>query len=292
MNLTQVGERLAGRFQAVPRSPRRQRLLLLMAFVIFVTAAVVSYRQLPEFSLDWRWILLLAAVSPLTLLIAGMEYQLSGRILGHAIPFFEAFRIGIMAIAANLLPVPGSVLVRTQALKSRGSGYADALISTAAVGVGWVGITLVAASAVQLVHGRIGVTLLFGLPGLAGLGLTAALLKIASDRIMVPFAQILAVEGLLVLLAAVRLYAALEAIGIDATITQAVTLTIAASLASAAGVFPGGLGLREIIAGVLSPLASLSVAGGVLAAAVDRLIGLIVIGIGAAVLFARSGADD
>lgn len=197
-----------------------------------------------------------------------------------------------MAIAANLLPLPGSVLVRTQALKSRGSGYADALISTAAVGVGWVGITLVAASVVQLAHGNGGISLLFGLPGLAAFALTAALLKIATDRIVSPFAQILVVEGLLVFLSAVRLYAALEAIGIDATITQAVTLTIAGSLASAAGVFPGGLGLRELIAGALSPLANLQVAGGILAAAVDRLVGLIVIGIVAAGLFLGSEGDD
>jgi uncharacterized membrane protein YbhN (UPF0104 family) len=104
--------------------------------------------------------------------------------------------------------------------------------------------------------------------------------------------RIVAVETVFVLLSGVRVYTALHGIGVEASATQALALTVAAALANAAGIFPGGLGLRELIAGALSPLVGLSVAAGVLGAAVDRLIGLIVLALVTLVVILVAKRDD
>ena len=47
--------------------------------------------------------------------------------------------------------------------------------------------------------------------------------------------------------------------------------------ASAVGILPGGLGLREILAGALAPLVGLNSAVALFAVSVDRIIGLVVL---------------
>lgn len=277
MNLNQIGLRFASWLQSARHSPRHRQLLFAAASLIFVAAFLLSYQHLPEVTVNWRWLLLIVPLVPATLVVAGLEYQICGRVLGHQIPLHEAIRVSLLSMSANLLPLPGSVIVRTQALGMRGSKYGHAISSTAAIGTGWLATALLAAGVLHLMTGNWRVSLLFGLPGAAALALTAALIRLVTSHVFSAVVRITAIEVVFVLIAAVRLYAALKGIGLEPSPTQATTLTIAAALASAAGVFPGGLGLRELIAGALSPLASLSVAGGVLAAAVDRLVGLILL---------------
>lgn len=87
---------------------------------------------------------------------------------------------------------------------------------------------------------------------------------------------VVGVETLAVGIGAFRLYLILLALGEPATLTAATLLTLASVLASAIGVFPGGLGLRELLASALIPLADLGSAVGFLASAVDRIVGLAV----------------
>jgi hypothetical protein len=288
VDFSRIASRIATRLQA-RRNPRCEQLLFAGALAIFAAALYLSYRTLSGVALDWRWLALIAALVPVTLLLAGMEYQLCGRILGHRIQLSDALRISILSTSANLLPLPGALLVRTQALKLRGSQYGHAFSSTAALGGGWVATALLIAGGMQLSAGNWAVGLVFAAGGVLALSLTAALAQLARAPVRSTLIGIVILETVFVLVAAVRLYAALRGIGIDASATQAATLTIAAALASAAGIFPGGLGLRELIAGALSPLTSLPVAAGVLGAAVDRLVGLIVLSIATAAVLATSG---
>ena len=65
-----------------------------------------------------------------------------------------------------------------------------------------------------------------------------------------------------ILVKAVRLYLVLVALGYEAGVTQALTLTLAAVVVTALGFFPGGLGAAEVLSAALSPLVGLSAAVG------------------------------
>ncbi|MFP4150373.1 MAG: hypothetical protein ACLFV0_12915, partial [Nitriliruptoraceae bacterium] len=86
----------------------------------------------------------------------------------------------------------------------------------------------------------------------------------------------LAVEAATALLHAGRLWLVLLGLGVAAELGQALVIGTAAPLAAAAGFFPGGVGLAELLSALLAPLAGLDAAAGLLAVAVARLLGLAV----------------
>jgi hypothetical protein len=121
--------------------------------------------------------------------------------------------------------------------------------------------------------------------GGAGALLAMVLLLRRSTAAAFSFAiQVIAVEAVLVVLTAVRLAGVLNAIGVGVSATQAVALSLSDALAAAVGVFPGGLGLREAMAGGLSVLIDLPPAAGVLAAALDRVAALLILSLAAALV--------
>jgi uncharacterized membrane protein YbhN (UPF0104 family) len=72
-----------------------------------------------------------------------------------------------------------------------------------------------------------------------------------------------------------RLWFVIHALGHQPRVTAAVVLTLAGIIASASGILRGGLGLRELLAGAFAPLVGLPISLGFLAAAIDRIIGII-----------------
>ena len=77
----------------------------------------------------------------------------------------------------------------------------------------------------------------------------------------------------------------------DIDLASAAVLNVASVVAAAAGVLPGGLGLREAVAGFLAPLVDAPAAAGAVAATLDRLLGLPTVAVGALVLAVRGRAN-
>jgi hypothetical protein len=180
----------------------------------------------------------------------------------------------IVARAANVLPVPGSTLVRIAALKQQGTGYRRAFTATATVAAAWISATFLLAGALLAVLTGSVVGLAAVGVGLAALGATHTLVvfHVGSAQAASLTVRVAAVDLLLVAVSALRLFWVLMALGFLVAVPQAAALTVAEVLASATGVFPGGLGIREVVAGVISPVVGLPIALGVIAAAGDRLL--------------------
>jgi hypothetical protein len=260
------------------------RAILAVAFALFAALFFLSYRSLPESNIRWVWFIPTVAAIVATIILSGIEYQLSGRILAHRIRFPEALRISLLSSAANMLPLPGSVILRTESLKRKGSSYVQALSSTAATGVGWVGTAAVMAATLILSEQNSAFGWILAIGG-AGALLAMVLLLRRSTAAAFSFAiQVIVVEAVLVVLTAVRLAGVLNAIGVGVSATQAVALSLSDALAAAVGVFPGGLGLREAMAGGLSVFIDLPPAAGVLAAALDRVAALLILSLAAALV--------
>jgi hypothetical protein len=258
-------------------SPRAQRYLLLGAALAFVLVTYLAVRALPPLELAERWpLLVLVGVVgvPLSMLANAVEYVISGRIVGSRVRLGEAVRVTVLAMAANLLPLPGSLVVRTTALHGLGSGARRAIGATAIVALAWVGVTGLVAGGLALAGiGLAFGTVTFGV-GLAVTACSLLLLAGSVERARLPALTLalLATEVGTVILGAARFWLVLVALGFPAGLSQAAALVIAGVAAAATGIFPGGLGLRELLAGVVSPLVGLPAALGVLATAVNRLI--------------------
>jgi uncharacterized membrane protein YbhN (UPF0104 family) len=276
--------------------PRRRGLGLFVALVLFVGGSVLGFLNLPEVNREPRWELL-AVVGlvgvPLTLALNAAEYQVAAAIASYRVSFLSALRVGVLATAANLLPVPGAVFVRAQAIRRLGASYGKIALSTGVVAVCFLGTTCATAAGVLVASGVLVVGgLLAGasvvLRGAAG-GTRGPRRPPAQALALVLSASARAAGAIAV--KAGRIYLILLAFGYEAGLTQALTLTIAAVIVTLLGFVPGGLGVAEAVAAAVSPLVGLSSAVGFVVSAVDRLISLLGLAVaaGAILLLDRRG---
>jgi hypothetical protein len=273
------------------RSPRARRIGLSIALVLFIGATTLAIRHLPAIpKADHREPLLFVPIALLsfgTIFLNGLEYVLSARAIGHSVPLRESTRVSVLSTAANLLPIPGAAIVKTRALQNRGARLGTAASLTIAIGLVWVGVGCIGAGgllAITTDRTLMAVLLLAG--GALSMALSAVLFVGRSTAMSVPsvmgWATLL--EASSVTLTSVRFTLVLRAMGFHGTFAQGATLAATAIVASAAGIFPGGLGLRELLSGIIGPAVGLSAAVATVAAAVERIVSLCVLGVTALVI--------
>lgn len=267
--------RIEQKLNARSASPRARKVLLGTAFALFVAVSVTSFGSLKGGVHFHWWVLpiLVLVTTPLTAAANAGEYRVMGRISGHEIGWRKSIQLTIVVSAANLLPLPGGLVVRTQALRQEGTSYKRALAANAAAGLAWIGMGCFAAAVLlvfQADHRWLSAGLALG--GLVAVVAVWLLLRRAS-RAHAPrhLQQLLVVEGFTVVVSAVRIALAFHLIGLPVRPAQAVALTSSVIIAAAVGIFPAGLGLREVLAGAVGAAVDLSASHAVAATAADRV---------------------
>lgn len=271
------------------RSPSTERALLVAAAVLFVVITALSLSELPPLRDDARWWLLAPAalLSLVGTALNGGEVWLGARLHGVRVRPRVAFSTSALSSAANLMPVPGAALVKVRALRQHGLGTGLAVRATAGLGIVWVGLGLVLAGALQLASdATVG-----AIAALVGLAVTVLGLASLGRTTWARRGEAVALETASVLATTVRLTLVLAALGFDGDVADAAALAAAGIVASAAGLFPGGLGLRELLSGLTAGLVGLDPAVGVVVAAVDRVVTLAVLGVISGALIASGSAD-
>src|SRR5262245_2091786 len=76
--------------------------------------------------------------APLTLLLKMFEYDASARIVEARCSWRRSLEVSVISAAANLLPIPGSVIVTTRSLSEQGATYGAAAIACAVPGFAWL----------------------------------------------------------------------------------------------------------------------------------------------------------
>jgi hypothetical protein len=216
---------------------------------------------------------------PLAFTANVFEYRVMGRMLGHRFPAVEAMRVSATASVANLLPIPGSALVRLRAARQAGSGYGDVIRASAIIGLAFTSTTGIAGGAMLLVANAswLGAALLIGGIVLAGIAIPAS--RAAHGATTPLIIALFGAELLSVSAAAFRMSLCLLAFDADVSLDAAVALVVADVAAAAIGFLPGGLGIRELLSAAIAPTVGLAASVGVLAAAADRVCGLIGLGL-------------
>jgi hypothetical protein len=256
-------------------SARSRQWLLACAFVLFVVISVLAFRALPD-GVRLRWgvlPLLVLVTTPLSVLANAAEFRVMGAINGHDIGWLSAARLTVIAGAANLLPLPGGIVIRTQALRKAGSSYRHALAANAAAGLAWIGMGSLAIAVLFVRDRRLAAALLM-VVGLACLVAVRAILhridRATSTRYL---AQLIVIELATVVVSGARIFLAFRLIGLTASAAQSIALTASQIVAAAVGVFPAGLGLREALAGGIGSAVHLPLSASVAATAADRIAG-------------------
>ena len=260
-----------------PRSPW----LMIVAVVLFLVFTVVAFRHLPHIDKPVRWELLAIAglvVVPVITVLNALEFRLMAHFAKHHPPMLEILQVTILGSAANLLPVPGAVVVRLANLRKAGVRVSRGLNLTAIIGLTWVGAACTLGGIAEL-WSHLGFALVALAAGAGLLGLAVGLLAPILDpgTRIAGAVELLAIEGGFVLMQAFRLFLVASALRFNVSYAQSATLVIAAVSAAAIGFLPAGLGAREAIAAALSPIVGLAAAVGLVITAVDRIVNLLVL---------------
>jgi hypothetical protein len=257
---------------------------------------VIGVRHLPEAPEPVRWWLfaLLIVTTPIGVAFNAAEYQVSALLVGHRVSIVAASRVAVLGSAFNLLPVPGAVMVRTQALKEAGHSYKRAIGTTGVTGAGYLGMGF-AAAAFALIPSRPGVAVIFFGVAVLFSALTYVGVRVyVRHRVLWYSVIVLAVEMGSVVIKSAGFLIVGRAIGYDVTFGQSLVVNLSIVVTAAIGILPGGLGLRELLAGVLSPLAGLPVSVGLVITSFARVLGLIALAAMAGILYAipEHAAED
>ena len=284
--------------RAQPLNRRHQALIGAVAALGVGAATIWAWRSsgLALSELSW-WPIAVAfvATAPASLLLKAAEYRLSARIAGQSPAASRSLRVAVLSSAANLLPLPGSMIVTVRSLSEDGSTYGSAISAGAVPGLCWLSITGIVGGGAIAVEGprSLGAVAALGgaVAGVAALRLFAA--AAPEGRSPVLALRVVAVEAGWLLVSALRLGLAVAALGVSISPTQAVALSVAGALTVAIGFFPGGLGLREALLAGLSPLIGLEFETGVLLGSLDRLVWLSFLSVaGGALLLQRDPTGD
>lgn len=256
-------------------SPRARRILLIVALAAFLIISAVSFDALRggvHFHL-WAFLVLAFLATPLMLLVNAEEYRAVGAVAGQHVTWVEGLRLTALTTAANLLPLPGGVLIRTQALRQKGSTYKRALYGNAAAGVAWVAMGLLAIGVLFVATGerRVAGIVMLVLGVLAIAGLWRMLRRTDGAVAGIHLLRLLLVELATVGVSAFSIELAFAMLGFSVTAAQDVALAGAVIISSAIGIFPAGLGLREALAGAIGAAVDLRAAEAVAAIAAERV---------------------
>jgi uncharacterized membrane protein YbhN (UPF0104 family) len=255
--------------------------LLALAVIVFAGGTYLAIKSLPPIEQPVRWWLLLVVgflCVPLVTILNALEFRLIARLAHHHPPILEIMQVTVLGSAANLLPIPGAVMVRLANLRQAGVRVAKGLNLTAIVGLAWLGTAGVLGGLFQITAE----------PGFAALAMSTGTALLVVSLTMLARAlepgtrlaaalELLVIEASFILAQAFRLFLIAAALRLDVSYSQAVTLVIATVAAAAIGFLPSGLGAREAIAAVLSPIIGLPASVGLLVTAVDRVLSLLVL---------------
>ena len=277
---------------------RKSRAAFALAVLLFAGVGAFGFASLPTGRDNAQPLLALVVVLVLAPLSTGAnaaEYVLTGRYVGVQVRLRDGWRVAVLSTAANLLPLPGAALVRAAALRRAGTGSIRAGRAVGAAGVLWLAATAALAGLVELVEGEratVGICLI----AVGGLGSVAAHRLAGAHRLangVRTTSLLIVVEAAAVVIGAARLWVCSRVLGFDLSADQAVVLTSASVLASAAGLAPGGLGIRELLAAAIAPAVGGPAAVGAASSALDRVLGLAVVGVAAAYLvIGRPAAEE
>jgi hypothetical protein len=265
--------------RAQPLPDRHRRPLLVVATSALIAAMVWAWNRagLAIDDLSWKPLVALALVAaPTSLLLKAAEFMVAARITDQRPSPRLAMETAVVSSAANLLPLPGSLLVTVKALADGGAGYGGAVAASAVPGIVWLGITGVVGGSALVIEGAAAVGLIVLIGGVVAFFGASAVFRSTGPSAGRPalVLAILLVETGWLAVSGFRFTLAAAVVGVDLTLPQALALSVAGAITVAIGFFPGGLGVREALIAALSPLIGLDLETGVLLGAVDRVVWL------------------
>ncbi len=243
----------------------------MFGLALFAVLAVRAFRSLPETDgLAWGYVAALVVVTtPLTIALNAAEFRLIASTAGSPFAWRDAVHTTVVASLANLLPLPGAVAVRTTALMRRGASLRRAGEANVLAAMIWASVAALLGGLAALREDSGGaVAVLVALAGAVALAVLAARVRRLAGAAVAQ--SLVFIELLTVLVSGSRLFLAARVVRQMVSIDEAIVFSLGQVLAALIGFVPGGLGLRELLAGGMASVIGSDADVAIAATVVDR----------------------
>ncbi len=251
---------------------RYRPLMAGLASLLFAAGALFSIREL---GVHWNAIriaplvVLAIFVAPSSGIYGAAGLLILARSVRIRMPLAQSFRAAIYATVAEMLPLPGGMIVRTGALFR---GGATLIMSSSLVlftGLLWLGISMASAGFALLLSGHHLADPLL----LSGIGISVPILAWLWRNASAAIAFWTAIHRLAgLMLMAARLQLAFAVLGATISLNETLPFVFASVLGSAVAIAPAGLGISESLAALLAVTSSHAPGTAFLAVGLDRLL--------------------
>jgi uncharacterized membrane protein YbhN (UPF0104 family) len=284
-------DRLLAQFSALRKKLRSVRVPLLVAGAfLFVFGAWWSFGQL-RLSIDDIQLpflaLLLLVMMPASLLYSGIGLHIIALSGGVRIPLRQATVTACYAVLAEALPIPGGVIVRSGALMAEGLGLVRSVALVTANSLLWIALAAVGAAIAIIPYSSIGGLSMLAIGGAGLVAVLAWLVWTAGPWIA---AYSLAHRAAGIVLLALRLFLAFQAIGVSLPFIKAFPVTLAMVVGAAASITPAGLGISETLGALIASVVQVAPAAAFIAVGLDRLLVLFFSGLSAFAIRGRANS--
>jgi hypothetical protein len=262
---------------------RLERIALLVAVPALVAGLWYSVQRQPQVfdQLRWTWLLAVLLVGmPLITLSNALRFSLTLRLVGQRWPFPALLRASILSSAANMLPLPGGLMLRIAYLRNAQTSLARATWITSLSSGLWFAT---AAGATGFAFWRLG----HPAAGAVALAASAVILAVCTALLLrhpeggrVAAALVL-LEAATFAVTATRFTWCFMALGAPVEWVQSLGLCIAYVSGAVVSVVPAGVGLYEYVGSLLAPYANLAPTLTFIAVFLDRIATLLGLAIAA-----------
>jgi uncharacterized membrane protein YbhN (UPF0104 family) len=261
------------------RSKKIKRMILLVASVLLSIGVYYSFSQNPDLirRVDKDWLLVLALVGvPVTIVLNALEFYISARMIDAKVAFLKSIEVTVIGSAANMLPFPGSTMVRVAALKMSGANFKNSALVTLLIAFVWIGVSFIFSGSVLVFYPNNYLGFIFSAVGGGTLIFTMLFIHMMKIKWRY-YLKLLLTKVSLVLVDAARILVCFWALDSMIDFSQASVFVISGVVGSAASIVPAGLGVREFVSAGVAPLVGISMSMGLLSATLNRLVGLVVL---------------
>ena len=263
-----------------------RRALPVIAFIVFSFGVGYSVYELHNkdvnFKLDVMLVLVLFS-GPLSMHMAVRRFQVVARLYGGRFHYLESLKVVVYGGLANMLPLPGGLMVRIGALQQR-IGAQKSLYGNAIGVLVWISLGALSACVALFFE----TTLISPIPFLLFFVISIAAVfafAVFTHAEMGAFLSLCGVQCILALTNILRLWLICVALGYLVAPAFPALVSLGEIVASSAGIVPGGMGLAETIAAVIAKVFDHSPVLGFAIAGTNRLINFFCFILGLAVMF-------
>jgi hypothetical protein len=246
--------------------PRRKIVATITGMAVFAVGAIYSSYEISntEVTIDYRLIspvLFLAAVSAL---LSAFRFQISGLLFKVEIPYQDAITVISYGTLANLLPIPGALIIRFEYLRKKAGAKRSSLIQVLGIlvwfTVGFILLTTITSGPYKV----LAITMS------AAMSLSSVYLAWRAKMSKIYFLILYLIQISMTLINIAKLWLIFSILSLSVDLSLPTALAITDIVASTSAIIPSGLGISETAAAAVTAFFEVHPSIGFVVASLNR----------------------